>query len=81
MFGPTKNRDGKWRIKTNDSLNNIIRNKNVINCCKSLRLSWFGHVQRMTNVRLVSKLCEWKPIPARLAGRPKIRWENDVEED
>jgi hypothetical protein len=30
---------------------------------------------------MVSKLYEWKPIPTRLAGRPKIRWENDVKED
>jgi hypothetical protein len=35
----------------------------------------------MANGRLVSKLYEWKPIPARLAGRPNIRWENDVKGD
>jgi hypothetical protein len=23
----------------------------------------------------------WKPITTRLAGRPKIRWENDIKED
>ena len=30
---------------------------------------------------MIKKLYEWKPIPTRLAGRPKIRWENDIKED
>jgi hypothetical protein len=40
-FGPTKERDGTWRIKTNDEL---IRYKNIINHIKAQRLSWFGHL-------------------------------------
>jgi hypothetical protein len=35
--------------KTDDELNSIIRNKNVINYIKARNLSWFGHVDRMTN--------------------------------
>jgi len=27
IFGPAKDRDGTWRIKTNDELNNLIGNK------------------------------------------------------
>jgi hypothetical protein len=30
---------------------------------------------------MVRKCYEWKPISPRLAGRPKIRWENDINED
>jgi len=30
---------------------------------------------------MVQKLYEWKPISTRLAGRPKVRWENDIKED
>jgi hypothetical protein len=29
---------------------------------------------------MVKKLYEWKPVSPRLAGRPKIRWENDINE-
>ena len=29
IFEPTKDRDGVWRIKTNDELNNLTRNKNI----------------------------------------------------
>ena len=34
IFGPTKERDGTWRIKTNDELNNLIRHKKMINDIK-----------------------------------------------
>ena len=30
---------------------------------------------------MVKKLCKWKLLSTRLAGRPKIRWENDIRED
>jgi len=36
IFGPTKERDGTWRIKTNDEL---IRHNNIINHIKAQRLT------------------------------------------
>jgi hypothetical protein len=44
IFGPTKERDGTWRIKTNDELNEFIRHENIINHIKARRLSLFGHI-------------------------------------
>jgi hypothetical protein len=41
IFGPTKERYGTWRIKTNDVL---IRHKNITNHINTQRLSWFGHL-------------------------------------
>ena len=35
IFGPTKERGGTWRIKTNDELDKLIRHKNIINYIKS----------------------------------------------
>ena len=35
IFGPTKERDGTWRIKTNDELGELIRHKNTINHLKA----------------------------------------------
>ena len=55
IFGPTKERDSTWRIKTNDELDKLIRHKNIINCIKSQRLSWFGHLHRMSEERMVKK--------------------------
>jgi hypothetical protein len=34
IFGPTKERDATWKIKTNDELNELIRYKNIINYIK-----------------------------------------------
>ena len=39
IFGPTKERDDTWRIKTNDELDELIRNKNIINHIKAQRLT------------------------------------------
>jgi hypothetical protein len=55
IFGPTKERDGTWRIKTNDELDKLIIHKNIINYTKAQRLSWFGHLHRMSEERMVKK--------------------------
>jgi hypothetical protein len=35
IYGPTKESDGTWRIKSNDELNRLIGNKNTINYIKA----------------------------------------------
>ena len=55
IFDPIKQRDGTWRIKTNNELDDLIRHKNVINHTKAQRLSWFGHLQRTLEERMVKK--------------------------
>ena len=55
IFGPTKERDGARRIKTNDELDELIRHWNIINHIKAQRLSWFGHLHRMSEERMVKK--------------------------
>jgi len=44
IYGPTKGSDGTWRIKSNEELNRLTGNKNIINYIKAQRLAWFGHV-------------------------------------
>jgi len=56
IFGPTKERDGTWRIKTNDELTKLISHKNIINHIKAQRLSWFGHLHRMPEGRMVKNI-------------------------
>ena len=81
IFGPTKERDGTWRIKTNDELDKLIRHKNIINYIKAQRLSWFGHLHRMSEERMVKKEYKWKPMLTRPLVRPKNRWEDDIRND
>ena len=81
IFGPTKERDGTWRIKTNDELDKLIRHKNIINHTKAQRLSWFSHLHRMLGERMVKIVYKWKPMLTRPLGTPKNRWEDDIIND
>ena len=80
IFGPTKERDGTWRIKTNDELNELIRNQQN-NYIKAQRLSWLGHLHRMPEERMAKRLYKWKPMLTRPLGRPKNRWEDNKRND
>ena len=77
IFGPTREKQLR-RIKTNDELDKLIKHQNIINHIKALRLSWFGHVQRMPDSRTVKEIFNWRPLTARSKGRPKQRWEDNI---
>jgi len=78
IFGPTKETNGIWRIKTNKELAELIKHQNIINYVKAQRLSWFGHINRMTETSIVKRIHKWKPFTGRPAVRTKSRWEDDV---
>jgi hypothetical protein len=48
---------------------------------KSKRLSWLGHVARMSNEGVPKTIYKWKPYTTRPKGRPRSRWEDDVRDD
>jgi len=85
IYGPTKESDGTWRIKSNEELNRLIGNKNIINYIKAHRLAWFGHVHRMPDNSMVKK-CIWvvtrtNKITRKTQGRIKLfgaprQWEH-----
>jgi len=82
IFGVTKERDGTRKIKTNYKLDKLIRHKNIIKYIKTQRLSWFGHLHRMSEERVVKKkVYKWKPTLSKPFGRPKNRWEDDIRND
>jgi hypothetical protein len=55
IYGPTKESNGTWRIKSNDELNCLTGNKNIINYIKAQRLAWFGHVHCMPENSMIKK--------------------------
>jgi len=81
IFGPTKEDNGNWRIKTNIELDELIKHRNIINYVKAQRLSWFGHINRIPEISIEKTIHKWKPFTGRPVGRPKSRWENDVRND
>jgi hypothetical protein len=78
IYEPTKEKDGTWRIKSNEELNRLTGNKNTINYTIAQRLTWFGHVHCIPDNSMVKKVYEWSPALTRSLGRPKNRWKNDV---
>jgi hypothetical protein len=76
-----KETDGTWRIKTDDELDELIRHKNIIKYTKAHTLSWFGHLHRMPEERMVKRVYKLKPMLTRPLGRPKNRWEDDIIND
>jgi hypothetical protein len=71
-----------WRVKTDEKLDKLIKNKNIINHIKAQILSWFGHVQRMPDTRTVNnKIFNWKPLTKISQGRPKYRWEDNIKQN
>jgi len=62
IFGPTKEANGIWRIKTNKELDELIKHRNIINYVKAQRLSWFGHINRMPETSIVKRIHNWKPF-------------------
>jgi hypothetical protein len=80
IFGPTKENQ-IWRIKTNEELVKLIKHKNIVNYIKAQRLSWFGHMQRMSDTRTVKKIFNWKPLTKISQGRPKYRREDNIKQD
>jgi hypothetical protein len=81
ILRPTKEDNGNWRIKTNIELDKLIKHRNIINYVKAQRLSWFGHINRMSETSIVKKRHKWKPFTGRPVGRPKSRWGDDVRND
>ena len=54
-----------WKKAFND--------ENMVRYIKYKRLSWLGHVERMTNERAAKTIYKWKPYASRLKGRPMGR--------
>jgi hypothetical protein len=77
IYGPTKEKDGTWRIKSNEELNRLTGNKRFIDYIKAQKLAWFGHVHRVPDNSMVKKVYEWSPTLTRSLGRPKIRREDE----
>jgi hypothetical protein len=70
IFGPTKQQNGLWRIKTNEELDKLIKHKNIIRFVKAQRVNWLGHIERMSKERVVKQINNWKPVASRPIGRP-----------
>ena len=58
-----------------------MKQEDIIKFIKSQRQRWAAHVMRMENTRTTRKIKECTPYKTRPAGRPRLRWMDQVEED
>jgi hypothetical protein len=47
IFGPTKEDNGIWRIKTNKEFDELMKHRNIVSYDEAQRLIWFGHTSRI----------------------------------
>ena len=59
----------------------LIKHEDIVNYIKAQRLSWFGHIQRMSEARATKNIFKWKTLTTRPRGRPKYRWEDNIIQD
>jgi hypothetical protein len=82
IFG-AKQENGTWPKRYNCELlvYEIFNEPNVVTCITVKRLAWAGHLMRMNNDRTLKKIFNTKLDGDRSAGRPKLRWEDCVDQD
>jgi hypothetical protein len=80
ICGPVKEGD-VWRIRTNEELHSIYQAPSISTHIRLMRLRWAGHVQRMPDLRIPKRILTGHPGGKRRVGRPRIRWEDDVNKD
>jgi hypothetical protein len=80
IYGPVMDLES-WRIRTNQQLYQLCGENDIVKFCKLSRLRWAGHVIRQDDDDLSRRVLLSEPGGKRPRGRPRLRWEDGVEED
>ena len=72
---------GEWRKLHNEELSDLYSLPNIVRVVKSRRMRWAGHVARMGEGRGVHRVLVKKPEGKRPFGRPRRRWEYNINMD
>jgi len=82
IFGHKRDKvTGEWRKLHNEELNDLYSSPNIVQVIKSRRMRWVGHVARMRERRGVYRAFVVKPKGKRPLGRPRHRWDDNINED
>ena len=73
--------DDNWRRQYNKELFDLFNDIDIVTFMKIRRLSWLGHVNRMSSDRNVKQIFLNHPQGFRPRGRPKNRWWDCVHRD
>ena len=79
ILGPVyDNEKENQRILTNKEFYGMVKKPTIIEIIKLNRLCWFGHVHRMEENRVPTKVLYMNLETKRLRGRPRNRWQDEV---
>jgi len=82
VFGPKRDEvTGEWRKLHNDKLRDLYSLPNIVRVIKSRKMRWARHVARMGEGRGVHRALVGKPEGKRPLGRPRHRWEDNINMD
>jgi hypothetical protein len=59
----------------------MLKKPTIIETIRLYRLHWFGHVQRMEEIRIPKRVLYMYLGTTRLRGRPRNRWQDEVREN
>ena len=82
IFGSKRDEvKGEWRKLHDEELKVLYSSPNIIRVIKLRRMRWAEHVARMGERRDVYRNLVGKPEGKRLLGRPRHRWEDNINMD
>jgi len=71
----------EWRKLCNKELNVLYSSPNAVQVTKSRQMKWAGYVARMGERRGVYRVLVGRPERKRPLGRPRPRWDDNIEMD
>ena len=72
---------GYWRSRTHEEVRQLYGELDIVTEIIKGRLRWLGHVERMSEERVVKRLYQNTPEGRRSVRRPRLRWMDDMRED
>jgi hypothetical protein len=82
VFGPKRDEvTGEWRTLHNGELSDQYSLPNIVRMVKLKRMRWAGHVVHMGEGRGMHRALAGKPEEKKPLGRPRHRWEDNIEMD
>jgi hypothetical protein len=79
ILGPVYEK--KSTVLTNKEIYAMVKKPTITETIRLKRLHWFGHVQRMEESRIPQRVVYMNLETARLRGRQRNRWQDEVRED
>jgi hypothetical protein len=78
---PRRVENWEWRRLQNEEFYSLYYSSYILRVITYRRLRWTGHVGRMEEDKSAFKILTSKPTGKRLLGRPRLRWEDNIQID